>query len=167
MDARTQHGRRHFLAQGGAAALASIALQGAVTRTTAAQEGPPASGTPVSATPMADCPGQEQVTRNLELMDQLDFEGWNGRDWDLFSQLHGEEVIVAGFGTMTEGNAEHVAWAQAFIEENPTSMIEAHPIRIGAGDWTAVVGTFVGGGSMCTVARWEDGRIAEEYLFSG
>jgi SnoaL-like domain len=167
MDAHTQHGRRHFLAQSGAAALASIALHGALTRTTAAQDGFPASGTPVSATPAPDCPGQEQVTRNLELMDRLDFEGWNGRDWDLFSQLHGEEVIVVGFGQATEGNAEHVAWAQAFIEENPDSMIEAHPIRIGAGDWTAVVGTFAGGGSMCTVARWENGRIAEEYLFSG
>lgn len=161
------HGRRDFLAQGGAAALASIALHGALSRTAMAQDNLPASGTPVSATPMADCPGQEQVTRNLELMDQLDFEGWNGRNWDLFSKLHASEVIVAGFGQATEGNAEHVAWAQAFIEQNPDSIINAHPIRIGAGDWTAVVGTFEGGGSMCTVARWENGQIVEEYLFSG
>jgi hypothetical protein len=167
MNARVNTGRRELLAQGGAAVLASIALQAALPRAAGAQEVYPASGTPVSATPMADCPGQEQVTRNLELMDQLDFEGWNGRDWNLFSQLHGDEVIVAGFGQATEGNAEHVAWAQAFIEENPDSIIDAHPIRIGAGDWTAVVGTFAGGGSMCTVARWVDGRIAEEYLFSG
>ncbi len=167
MNTHTLSGRRHLLAQGGAAMLAAIALHGTLPGMSGAQENYPASGTPISATPMADCPGQEQVTRNLELMDQLDFEGWNGRDWDLFSQLHADEVIVAGFGQATEGNAEHVAWAQAFIEQNPDSIIDAHPIRIGAGDWTAVVGTFAGGGSMCTVARWEDGRIAEEYLFSG
>jgi hypothetical protein len=106
-----------------------------------------------------------QVARNLGLYDQLDCEGWNTRNWELFSRLHAETVV--GGGTMTEGNANHVAWAQAFIEENPESMIEAHPIRIGAGDWTAAVGTFPSVGSMCTVARWVNRQIAEEYLFSG
>lgn len=164
MDADAQTGRRRFLVEGGAAALAAVALEGALARMAAAQ---PASGAPASATPAADCPGQEQVARNLETFDRLDFEGWNNRDWDLFGQIHGDDVTVVGFGAATEGIDEHVAWAQAFIEQNPDSMIEAHPIRIGAGDWTAVVGTFPGGGSMCTVARWEDGRIAEEYLFLG
>lgn len=164
MVANPQTGRRQILAQGSAAAFAAIALQGARGRMAAAQ---PASGTPASATPGADCAGQEQVARNLETFDRLDFEGWNKRDWDLFSQIHGDEVTVVGFGSATEGVDDHVAWAQAFIEQNPDSTIEAHPIRIGAGDWTAVVGTFPGGGSMCTVARWEDGRIAEEYLFLG
>jgi len=42
----------------------------------------------------------------------------------------------------------------------------AHPIRIGAEDWTAVVGLLANGGTMATLARWENGRIVEEYLFS-
>jgi hypothetical protein len=162
--------RRRFLATTGTAVAAGLALQGALSRIGHAQEAAPVGtpgAAPISATPAADCPGQEQVSHNLELMDKLDFEAWNGRDWDLFSQLHAEDVIVVGFGQETETNADHVAWAQAFIEQNPNSFIDAHPIRVGAGDWIAVVGTFKGGGSMCTVARWADGRIAEEYLFLG
>ena len=43
--------------------------------------------------------------------------------------------------------------------------IEAHPIRIGVGEWTAVTGLFANGSTMATIARWENDQIAEEYLF--
>jgi hypothetical protein len=33
------------------------------------------------------------------------------------------------------------------------------------GNWTAVTGTLPENVSMTTVAHWEDGKIAEEYLF--
>ena len=106
----------------------------------------------------------EQAEQNLALFDQLDFEAWNNRDWDLFRQLHAENVIVDGFGQRTEGVEDHLAWAQAFIEQVPDSKIDEHPIRIGAGDWTAVTGTS-GGNVSATFARWEKGQIVEEYLF--
>jgi hypothetical protein len=44
--------------------------------------------------------------------------------------------------------------------------ILAHPIRIGADNWTAVTGLMNGGSTMAMIARWENGQIAEEYLFS-
>jgi hypothetical protein len=135
----------------------------------AAQEATPAGATPtaMTAAPGADCPGQEQVEQNLATFDRLDFEAWNGQDWDLFRQIHGADVHVEGFGTNTDGIDPHVTWAQEFIAANPDSyQILAHPIRIGAGDWTAVTGTLVDGSTMATIARWENGQIAEEYLFS-
>ena len=162
-------GRRQLVAQGGAAAIAAIAAQGALQRMAAAQEATPVDGapTPVTAAPGADCAGQAQVEQNLANFDRLDFEGWNGQDWDLFTQLHAADTHVEGFGTNTDGIELHVAWAQEFIAANPdTYQILSHPIRIGAGDWTAVTGLLQDGSTMATIARWENGQIAEEYLFS-
>jgi hypothetical protein len=45
------------------------------------------------------------------------------------------------------------------------SRVLAHPIKITAGNLTAVTGTLPENVSMITVAHWEDGSIAEEYLF--
>lgn len=107
----------------------------------------------------------ESAERNLALFERLDFEAWNKRDWELFRQLHGKDVSVGGFGQETENIDDHVAWAQAFLKQNPDNQIEAHPIRIAAGDWTAVTGLFNDGSTMATIARWENGQVAEEYLF--
>ena len=155
MNQTTRTGRRHLLAQGGAAALASVVLSGALGRTVGAQD-----ATPVTA---ADSAAAEQ---NLALFDRLDFEAWNDRNWDLFSQIHGDDVLVEGFGQATEGIDNHLAWAQAFTAQVPDSKVLDHPIRIGAGDWTAVTGTLNDGSTMATIARWENGHIAEEYLFT-
>ena len=161
MNLTTRTHRRHVLAQGGTAAIAGIALSGMVARVVAAQDGTPATeGTPITA---ADSATAEQ---NLALFDQLDFEAWNNRDWDLFRQLHTDDVHVEGFGTTTDGIDAHLAWAQAFIAQVPDSTIVAHPIRIGAGDWIAVTGVSNDGSTSLTLARWENGQIAEEYLFS-
>lgn len=162
-------GRRQLVAQGGAAALAAVTLQSVLARMSAAQEATPAGATPtpITAAPGADCPGQEQVEQNLANFDRLDFEGWNGPDWELFTQLHSADTHVEGFGTKTDGVDPHVAWAKEFIAANPdTYKILSHPIRVGAGDWTAVTGVLQDGTTMATFARWENGQIAEEYLFS-
>ena len=74
--------------------------------------------------------------------------------------------MVGGLGQQTEEIEDHVAWAQARAAQFPDSRIVAHPIRIGAGDWTAVTGLRNNGSMMATIARWENGQIAEEYLFS-
>ena len=116
--------------------------------------------TPVTA---ADSAAAEQ---NLALFDRLEFEAWNNPDWDLFRHLHGDDVHVSGGGTTTDGIDVHLAWAQAFIAQVPDAKIVAHPIRISAGDWTAVTGLLSDGSITATFARWEGGRIAEEYLFS-
>ena len=161
MDLTTRTDRRHVLAHGGTVAIAGIALSGMLARVANAQDGTPAAeGTPITAAESAT------AEQNLALFDRLDFEAWNNRDWDLFRQLHGDDVHVEGFGQGTDGIDDHLAWAQAVVTQNPESKIVAHPIRIGAGDWTAVTGLLSDGSTMATIARWEDGRIAEEYLFS-
>ena len=152
MDQKTYNQRSPWLAFG-KATLAAIVLAGGLASAVSAQD--------AESVTAADT---EQAKENLALFDRLDFEAWNDRDWDLFRQLHAEEVKVGGFGQQTEGIEEPLSWAQAFIEAVPDSKIDAHPIRIGAGDWTAVTGTS-GGQTSATIARWENGQIVEEYLF--
>lgn len=107
----------------------------------------------------------DRARQNLERFERLDFEAWNKRDWDLFRKLHADRVKVGGFGQKTEDVDQHIAWAQAFLKQFPDNQILAHPIRIGAGNWTAVTGVFNDGSTMATIARWENGQVAEEYLF--
>jgi hypothetical protein len=104
---------------------------------------------------------------NLERFDKLDFDAWNNRNWTLFREIHGPDVLVVDFsGNITRGIEQHVQWAMAATSAEPESRVLAHPIKIAAGNWTAVTGTLPGNVTMITLAHWEDGRIAEEYLFS-
>ena len=68
-------------------------------------------------------------------------------------------------GNTRRGIDQHLQWAMAAISARPESTVLAHPIRIAAGDWTAGTGALLGNLTMLTLARWEDGRIAEEHLF--
>jgi hypothetical protein len=161
MNLTTRTDRRNVIGHGSVAAITGVALSGMLARLANAQNGTPSvEGTPITA---ADTASAEE---NLALFDQLDFEAWNNRDWNLFRELHSEDVHVEGFGTTTDGIEAHLAWAQAFIAQVPDSTIVAHPIRIGAGDWIAVTGVSNDGSTSLTLARWENGQIVEEYLFS-
>ena len=103
---------------------------------------------------------------NLVRFDILDFEAWNNRNWTLFEELHSPDVLVVDSnGNTTRGIEQHLQWAMAAVAADPESRVLAHPIKIAAKDWTVVTGTLPGNLTMVTVARWEDGRIAEEYLF--
>jgi hypothetical protein len=107
-----------------------------------------------------------QEKANLDRFDELDFDAWNNRNWTLFSEIHGPDVLVVDFdGNKTRGIEQHLQWAQALTSAVPESKVLAHPIKIAAGNWTAVTGTLPGNATMITLAHWEDGRIAEEYLF--
>ena len=107
---------------------------------------------------------QEQA--NLARFDILDFEAWNNRNWTLFEELHSPDVLVVDFnGNTTRGIDQHLQGAMAAVSAAPESKVLAHPIKIAARDWTVVTGTLPGNLTMVTVAHWEDGRIAEEYLF--
>jgi SnoaL-like domain len=103
---------------------------------------------------------------NLVRFDILDFEAWNNRNWTLFQEIHSPDVLVVDSnGNTTRGIEQHLQWAMAAVAANPESRVLAHPIKIAAKDWTVVTGTLPGNLTMVTIARWEDGRIAEEYLF--
>lgn len=84
----------------------------------------------------------------------------------LFKEIHGPDVLVVDSnGNVTRGIEQHVQWAMAVTSAAPESRVLAHPIKIAAGNWTVVTGIIPGNLTMVTVAHWEDGRIAEEYLF--
>ena len=103
---------------------------------------------------------------NLVRFDILDFEAWNNRNWTLFQEIHSPDVLVVDSnGNTTRGIEQHLQWATAAVAADPESRVLAHPIKIAAKDWTVVTGTLHGNLTMVTIARWEDGRIAEEYLF--
>jgi SnoaL-like domain len=116
-----------------------------------------------------------EAKANLDRFDQLDFDAWNNRNWTLFQEIHSPDVLVVDFsGKVTKGIEQHLQWANKSLSSTP-STIMAHPIKIAAGNWTAVTGnstrtTLSTGESvnstMVTVAHWKDGRIIEEYLFS-
>jgi hypothetical protein len=133
------------------------ALQDMATSTT------PSSSNQTEIIVVAQTP-EEQA--NLDRMDRLDFEAWNNRNWTLFEELHSPDVLVVDFtGNITRGIDQHLQWAMAFVAAQPESKVSAHPIKIAAGDWTVATGTLPGNLTMLTLARWEDGRMAEEYLF--
>lgn len=107
-----------------------------------------------------------QEKANLERFDELDFDSWNTRNWTLFREIHAPDVLVVDFsGNSTRDGDQHIEWAMAFTSAEPESKVLAHPIKIAAGNWTAVTGTLPGNSTMITLAHWEDGRIVEEYLF--
>jgi ketosteroid isomerase-like protein len=129
----------------------------------------------------------DPVATHLELFDQLDFEAYSKQNWELFRQIHCDDVVVSdSMGNSTQGIDAHVAAMQPIFSWAPDIKVLEHPIKIGQGDYTAVTGrthlTFTepmslpGGvtvpptgkaadGLMVTVAHWRGNCIAEEQLF--
>ena len=103
----------------------------------------------------------DQVSTNLQRMDDLDFTGWNSADWHgVFARHHTDDVLVDWKGQpVTHGIEEHIAAMKAYVDSagGTPPQITSHPIKFGSGEWTCVVGEFEGGGRMVTVARWSNG----------
>lgn len=112
----------------------------------------------------------EKVTNNLKGMDDLDFTGWNNADWNgVFARHHTDDVLVDWKGQKpTHGRQEHIDAMKAYVKSagGTPPRIVSHPIRFGSGEWTCVIGEFENGQRMVTVAKWRDGAIAEEYIWS-
>jgi ketosteroid isomerase-like protein len=111
----------------------------------------------------------DDVTRNLESMDDLDFTAWNGADWHgLFAHYHTDDVLVVVHGQpRTNGIQEHIDAMKALVAASGGTppQITSHPISFGSGEWTCVVGEFADARRMVTVAKWRDGAIAEEHIW--
>ena len=112
----------------------------------------------------------DEVAANLKAMDELDFVGWNNADWDgVFAQRHTEDVYVDMKGMEpTRGRQEHIDAMKGYVGSvgGTPPPITSHPIAFGSGEWTCVVGESEGGARMVTVAKWRDGAIVEEYIWS-
>lgn len=131
---------------------------------------------------------QARIEQNLETFDTLDFEVFTNQEWDRLHESHADDIVVHWpDGRIVVGLDQHIEDLSAFFVFAPDTRIETHPIRIGQGEWTGVVGviegTFsepmpIGDGqvieptgqsyklTMATVGHWtEDGVMDEEYLF--
>lgn len=127
--------------------------------------------------------------QRLLKFDTLDYEYYSNQKWDMFKHNHADNIkVYYPDGFITEGlYPQHIDMLTPMFLFAPDTKIKEHPVRIGSGDWTAVIGimegTFskpmpIGNGktipptgkkfklSMATIAHWgPDGKMTEEYLF--
>ncbi|WP_321448562.1 ester cyclase [uncultured Cohaesibacter sp.] len=131
---------------------------------------------------------EARIAKNLETFDILDFEVFSGQKWDRLHESHADDIVVHWpDGRSVTGIGQHIEDLKAFFVFAPDTKIDKHPVRIGQGEWTGVVGeiagTFtepmpIGGGkfieptgkayklTMATIGHWtKDGVMDEEYLF--
>lgn len=124
---------------------------------------------------------------HIATFDTLDFDVFTNQKWDRLHESHAKDIVVHWpDGSQTKGIERHIADLKAMFVYAPDTRILEHPIRIGSGEWTSVVGVMEGtftqpmpiadGKSiaptgkpfklvMCTVGRWEGGVMVEEFLF--
>ena len=131
---------------------------------------------------------EETVEYNLKRFGELDLVAFNNRDWDLIKDIHHEDVVAYGADDhKSAGMVPAHEWDLKFLFETfPDYKINEHLLKFGSGEWTAGLssasGTFIEpmklrdgtvieptGKSFVlkaiTLARWEDGRILEEYIY--
>jgi predicted ester cyclase len=152
---------------------------------TACDRGPSASSAAGSA--QTDSPRRDAVQAHLEIFDDLDFNVFTNQKWDEFSRSHAQDILVHyPDGHTTKGLDAHIAELKPMFVFAPDTRIKVHPVKFGSGEWTSVIGvmegTFTkpmpaGDGkaipptgkafkiSMATIGRWQNGVMAEEYLF--
>ena len=127
------------------------------------------------------------VQANLATFDDLDFNVFSNQKWDQLPRSHAKDILVHWpDGHTTRGIEKHIEDLKAMFVYAPDTRIKVHPVKFGSGEWTSVIGemegTFTkpmpaGGGKtiaptgktfklpMCTVGRWKNGVMVEEYLF--
>ena len=131
---------------------------------------------------------EKTVASNLHRFGQLDLVAFNNRDWDLIKDIHHERVqAMGGDGFVSNGMVPAHEWDLQFLFETfPDFRINEHLIKFGSGQWTAGMssstGTFTEPMKLrdrtviqptgkkfefkaITLARWENSRIVEEYIF--
>jgi ketosteroid isomerase-like protein len=123
----------------------------------------------------------------LETFDDLDFNVFSNQRWDQLDRSHARDVVVHWpDGHQTRGLDVHTGDLKKMFVYAPDTRIVEHPVKFGSGDWTCVTGTMQGTFTapmpapdgrtiaptgkaftlpMCTVGRWRDGKMAEEWLY--
>ncbi len=127
-----------------------------------------------------------QTARHLEIFDELDLVAFNSRDMKRIGEIHADNVIVHNpDGTQTTPFPPH-AEELNFLFDTFEFVVTDHIVGFGYGEWTAGISISEGKWvkpltlpdgtikqptgkkvrlKIATIARWENGRIAEEYLF--
>ena len=127
------------------------------------------------------------ANEHLAKFDDLDFNVFSNQDWVRLHESHAENILVHWpDGRQVRGIKQHIEDLSAMFVYAPDTRIKVHPVRIGVGEWTSVIGVMEGtftkpmpAGvgktiaptgkaykiSMCTVGHWKKGVMDEEYLF--
>lgn len=127
------------------------------------------------------------VGKNLANFDTLDFDVYSNQKWERFKETHAEDIVVTWpDGRETKGLADHIKDVSFQFSFAPDTRIKVHPIKVAAGEWTAVQGEMEGTFSqpmklpdgttiaptnkafklkMVTIAHWtKDGVMDHEWL---
>jgi hypothetical protein len=124
---------------------------------------------------------------HLDTFDTLDFDVFTNQKWDRLRESHAGDIVVHWpDGHQTKGIEKHIEDLKAMFTYAPDTSIRVHPVRIGSGEWTSVIGVMEGTFTramptpegktipptgrkfslmMCTVGHWKGGVMDEEYLF--
>lgn len=131
--------------------------------------------------------GKDIVAERIKTFDDLDFNAFSKQDWEKFHESHTDDVtVVWPDGHETKGFEKHIEDMKFMFSYAPDTKITSHPVKFGAGEWTAVIGEMTGTFSkpmvtpdgktipptgktfklpMATIAHWKGGRFDKEYLF--
>jgi predicted ester cyclase len=127
------------------------------------------------------------IDKNLETFDTLDYVVFSNQEWTRLHESHSKDVKVNWpDGHYTNGIERHIEDLKAMFVYAPDTSIKVHPVKIGSGEWTSVIGVMTGtftkpmptgdgkfiqptgkkfSINMCTVGHWKDGVMIEEWLF--
>jgi len=130
---------------------------------------------------------EKLVAEHLATFDELDYVVFTQQQWTRLHESHAKDVIVHWpDGHFTKGIEKHIEDLKAMFVYAPDTRIKVHTVKLGQGEWTAVIGIMEGTFSkpmptadgktipptgkpykitMCTVGHWKDGVMDEEYLF--
>lgn len=127
------------------------------------------------------------VAEHIATFDTLDYVVFTQQQWERLHESHSKDVIVHWpDGHQTQGIEKHIEDLKAMFVYAPDTRIKIHTVKLGSGEWTAVIGIMEGTFTnpmptpdgkmipptgkpfkitMCTVGHWKDGVMNEEYLF--
>ena len=127
------------------------------------------------------------VAANIATFDTLDYVVFTQQQWERLHESHSQDVVVHWpDGHQTVSLQKHIEDLKAMFVYAPDTRIKVHTVKLGSGEWTAVIGIMEGtftkpmptadgktiqptGKSykitMCTIGHWKDGVMNEEYLF--
>lgn len=130
---------------------------------------------------------EASTNRNLHTFDGLDYDVFSNQDWVRLHESHSDDIVVNWpDGHNTTGIERHIDDLKAMFVYAPDTKIKVHPVKFGREGLTCVIGVMTGtftepmpfgddkvieptGKSfslpMCTVGRWENGIMVEEWLF--
>jgi hypothetical protein len=87
----------------------------------------------------------DTIASHLRTFDTLDYEVFSNQQWHRFKESHAQNIKVYWpDGHLTEGLDKHLEDMKNLFVHAPDTRIKEHPIKFGAGNYTAVTGVFEG-----------------------